>query len=262
MHDPVLLEALLAAPDQDEPRLAYGADLERKGDPRGEWIRLQVLLARGKGSPETVESYRQGLRQEALFKEHGPAWSREFEGLISPGTEHVRSVSFARGMIERVTLTAEQFLENAELLYSAAPIRHLTLTGAMSPELIEPFFASPHLGRTRSLEFRHCSLGGLGIEALARSPQLQELRWLELHGEALEFESFRTIAESAWLGRLEYFDPDERKNDPRIEHYLDWDGSTANSRTPEEAFLLVRWYGDLKWLSPDPRGAPSRYSMA
>ena len=41
-----LLQAILEEIDGDTPRLVYADFLEERGDPRGEFIRLQVLRAR------------------------------------------------------------------------------------------------------------------------------------------------------------------------------------------------------------------------
>jgi uncharacterized protein (TIGR02996 family) len=40
------LQAILAAPDDDTPRLVYADWLDERGDPRGEFIRLQCELAK------------------------------------------------------------------------------------------------------------------------------------------------------------------------------------------------------------------------
>jgi uncharacterized protein (TIGR02996 family) len=45
-HDEAFLRAILDNPDDDTPRLVYADWLEEQGDPRGEFIRLQCLLAR------------------------------------------------------------------------------------------------------------------------------------------------------------------------------------------------------------------------
>jgi len=46
MNDSGFLEAIAEAPDEDTPRLIYADWLMEQGDPRGEFIRCQVELAR------------------------------------------------------------------------------------------------------------------------------------------------------------------------------------------------------------------------
>ena len=43
-----LLAEIYAAPDDDAPRLVYADWLQERGDPRGEFIALQLERARGK----------------------------------------------------------------------------------------------------------------------------------------------------------------------------------------------------------------------
>ena len=40
-HDDAFLQAIIEDPDHDAPRLLYADWLEERGDPRGEFIRVQ-----------------------------------------------------------------------------------------------------------------------------------------------------------------------------------------------------------------------------
>ncbi|MEZ4320897.1 MAG: TIGR02996 domain-containing protein [Myxococcota bacterium] len=75
-QEAALVEAILAAPDEDGPRLVYADWLAEQGDPRGEFITLDVQLAQGRKV--------QGKRDKAL-KQHqtliyGPLKSRPGRG--------------------------------------------------------------------------------------------------------------------------------------------------------------------------------------
>ncbi len=80
-----LLAAIYAAPDDDEPRLVYADWLQERGDPRGEFITLQL-------AGKDVD------RQAALIAEHGPTWIgdlpiaphsvRWYRGFIGEGAPH------------------------------------------------------------------------------------------------------------------------------------------------------------------------------
>src|SRR5262245_12486953 len=100
MHEP-FLSAILANQVDDAPRLCYADWLVRQGDPRGEFIRLQVALA---GMPED-NLRRQNLREREreLLERHKQEWSGPLGDLAGP-------VEFRRGFVERVELPAEQFL--------------------------------------------------------------------------------------------------------------------------------------------------------
>ena len=44
-HDDAFLQAIIECPDDDAPRLIYADWLDERGDPRGEFIRVQCALA-------------------------------------------------------------------------------------------------------------------------------------------------------------------------------------------------------------------------
>ncbi len=58
-HEDAFLQAMTEAPDDDGPRLVYADWLEERGDPRGEFLRLECWL---RGLRETCPESR-GLRQ-------------------------------------------------------------------------------------------------------------------------------------------------------------------------------------------------------
>ncbi len=68
MTDAELLAAIYAAPADDAPRAVYADWLQQRGDPRGEFIALQLLRAHGGGTPEQAD------REHELVTAHGPDW--------------------------------------------------------------------------------------------------------------------------------------------------------------------------------------------
>jgi uncharacterized protein (TIGR02996 family) len=99
-HD-ALLAAILARPDEDTPRLAFADWLQENDDPdRGEFIRLEVELARTPPSTEEDERRRQLLlnRREELLKLHTHQW-------LGPFLPHARDFSFKRGFIYSLDLS-------------------------------------------------------------------------------------------------------------------------------------------------------------
>jgi uncharacterized protein (TIGR02996 family) len=90
-----LLAAIVAAPDDDRPRLVYADWLVERGDPRGELIRVQCELARIEATDEGVARVRRlQSRQSALLKAHEAEWTA---GLPSTATYLHR-----RGLVELV----------------------------------------------------------------------------------------------------------------------------------------------------------------
>jgi uncharacterized protein (TIGR02996 family) len=67
-----LLQAVIATPDDDLPRLVYADWLDERGDPRGEYIRLQVEITRA--APHTDQYAALRGRLKALRATVPPAW--------------------------------------------------------------------------------------------------------------------------------------------------------------------------------------------
>lgn len=113
------LQAILENPDDDPLRLIYADWLEERGDPRGEFIRVQCALAR---LPEEDPTYPDLQEREAeLLAAHGAAWSAAVNKIATDSAFH-------RGFIERVSLGARKFLTHGAKLFALAPLRHVKLT--------------------------------------------------------------------------------------------------------------------------------------
>src|SRR5206468_7966092 len=66
------IQAIIADPDDDAPRLIYADWLDERGDPRGEFIRVQCALARmDEWDPRRWDLKR---REQDLLAAHKRAW--------------------------------------------------------------------------------------------------------------------------------------------------------------------------------------------
>src|SRR5690349_540181 len=91
-----LLQAVIAEPDNDTPRLAYADWLKAEGDAeRAEFIRLQCTLERLPLEAPQHAVLRQ--RETELIGQYGYRWAEEFGDLISVWV-------YRRGFIERVEM--------------------------------------------------------------------------------------------------------------------------------------------------------------
>ncbi len=110
------LRAVLAHPDDDQPRLVYADWLDEQGDPRGEFIRLQVELARhGPAHPR----HKGWMRRAAeLFLQHGREWGRPLQGWVRP-------CRFRRGFVETVFVDWRRYDECAAAVRERAPVREV-----------------------------------------------------------------------------------------------------------------------------------------
>src|SRR5262245_46917946 len=118
MNDEAFLQAILANPDDDHLRLIYADWLEERGDPRGEFIRVQIELAAADVEGEGTRLKELKIREQELLLEHGTQWLR-------PVADVVLHAEFGGGLVEQVLLTAKSFVAHAETLFRRAPISHM-----------------------------------------------------------------------------------------------------------------------------------------
>ncbi len=93
-----LYEAVYENPDDDAPRHALAERLLEAGDPRGEFIALQLARHTSGGVPTE--------RERALLEEHGRRWLGEIDSILGPELE------FERGFLVHAA-TAQKFNEHA-----------------------------------------------------------------------------------------------------------------------------------------------------
>jgi uncharacterized protein (TIGR02996 family) len=208
------VRGILAEPDDDTPRLIYADWLEERGDPRGEFIRLQCELATltkpetpwlrmygaGHFSPKErirnrhdVHRYKQLFsRQLALMTAHTKQW-------VAPLGSEITGLRFERGFVECGSTTADSFLQEAPTWYRHTPLRqlHIKESGRKLASLLQ----SPLLLHVHSLEFCH-RLGDHEASLLAACPNLVNLRNLSLGGYNMGERGYEAILRSDNLRNL------------------------------------------------------------
>lgn len=222
------LRGLLAAarddPDDEGPRLVLADWLDERGDPRGEFVRLQVRRARldvNDPSRESVEHC-----EAALLSQHGDDWLGPLRGmdcdphftgglvflylcasdLVDLPDEVIGSEVFA--WVAGIGLCLEE--ERAEAVAAAflAPAlvgvpELLLLAEAVDDYRLQLLAASPVLGNLRRLELGDNVFGAAGLRALAWSERLPLLRILLLRRNDLMEAGARALVSGSLLGRLE-----------------------------------------------------------
>ncbi len=188
MHEADLLAAVLARPDDDEPRLVYADWLQERDDPRGELIALQIQLTRMPAADPEARWLR--AREKVLFDTHGVPWRAAF------GLGADVQLAWSRGFVEKVSwvndITAPaRFVADAPELLACAPVRIVELTGpvvGMPHTFRAPFerAAAVELARSpwllRVATLRYVAGPGAGDVAVASSEGLQ-------HATTLIFDS-------------------------------------------------------------------------
>jgi uncharacterized protein (TIGR02996 family) len=189
--DDAFLRAVLADPDDDEPRLVYADWLEERGDVRGEFIALQCRLARLRAADPARPAMAARARQ--LRRAHGRDWA-------GPLGEFAGRCRFRRGFVEEVEIDARAFLADAPALFRAAPVRRLKLLSAAT--LMRRVAVCPELAHLTHLNLSENFVRAGGVDALAASPYLSGLRVLNLARNGLGSGGVRALAASALPARL------------------------------------------------------------
>ncbi|MFK7768156.1 MAG: TIGR02996 domain-containing protein [Mariniblastus sp.] len=117
--DEGFVEEIRRNPADDNARLILADYLEELGDARGEFIRVQVELAEMPAMEEARRALEQ--REKELIVEHGERW---LEPLRQLGAEGVTTRCFNRGLVERVKVSAENFVLHGAELCRLAPAFH------------------------------------------------------------------------------------------------------------------------------------------
>jgi uncharacterized protein (TIGR02996 family) len=225
---PEMLDAILAAPDDDEVRLVYADWLAEKGDPLGEMIHVQLALGGaiiGAGAGHRRAGLKMATRprleleqrERELVKRHEKTW-------LAPFRRHIRRWTWRRGFVDHVEADVGAFVDGHEAL-ARVPLGSAELTG-FKPPLVEKLRAAPahptmrrvllaqnrigprqavaltgpFFARTTVLDLWSNPLGE-GVERLAEAP-FPALERLRLESVDATTRSVCALAKAPWWGRL------------------------------------------------------------
>jgi uncharacterized protein (TIGR02996 family) len=224
---PELLDAVFRSPDDDAPRRVLAESLQRAGDPRGEFIALQLDTQRIFWSDTNLGGLRRVEvdaavieRMTALFRKHRRAW---FDGT----RKRLNAMGVARGFVELGEAGVEKFLVNADAVFAAEPLRALTLTtpkkgawptlaaaswwsrlrsayvGTLKPGAAEltKLLANAGFTALRHLSLAGAPLGADGAAALAAAPFTQ-LEHLELGVTGVPHGAVAALVGAPWFAKL------------------------------------------------------------
>jgi uncharacterized protein (TIGR02996 family) len=216
--DDAFLADIIGHPDDDGLRLIYADYLDERGDPRGEFIRVQVeLVSLPRDDPRRPALK---VKERQLQQEHERKWAGPLASLVQDWW-------FQRGFIEVVAMHARAFLGYAQLVFRLAPVCEVRLSNASGkmarladcPQLerlvtldlsnnpirddgLQELLGSPYLGRLQTVYLGYTGLGAAGGQALAASSGLGTLAELWLEENHLGDAGVRALAASPHLGRL------------------------------------------------------------
>jgi uncharacterized protein (TIGR02996 family) len=183
-----LEKALLAHPDEVAAHSAYADYLIEAGDPRGEFIQVQLALEDENRPKSDRDALRK--REKALLKKHGPEWLCELGRFLVgewSGEDKPYHYRFARGWLETVrTLPVpDALVETLARSPEARLLRRLEIVYDMRYHAFEfdQFIAklNEHLTEDEQLDEEAFYMDDPGnlVVPLAGSPHLTNLRVLK-----------------------------------------------------------------------------------
>jgi uncharacterized protein (TIGR02996 family) len=174
LRNAALHAAVLAAPDDDAPRLVYADWLTEHGDPRGEFIAVQVARAR-RDTPELE------AREKELREAHGKTWHAPFDGM---------RIQWRRGFVESVSVHQED-VGKLEAALDDACVRDLELRSWSEPARVVPLLSRTAL---RKLGTYYGSLAASDLEKLA--PALAHADTIDIQSTKLAADALRALVEA------------------------------------------------------------------
>lgn len=218
--------ALIADPDDLATHRAYADYLQEQGDPRGEFIQIQIALEAHDRTDEDRRTLR--AREQTLLARFGRGWlGRLADELLGPanavGMERPESwplfyeIRFVRGWLDRITLRRVPLMFGSFLgrLLCEAPearlLRELVLP--RDPGVVPFLVHSPYLGNLRVFSLGDRSAANIeplidlaSVRDVLHSPNLPRLIHLQLRSSNLGDVGCTEIVTSSILKRLKILD--------------------------------------------------------
>jgi uncharacterized protein (TIGR02996 family) len=175
-----LYAAVLAAPDDDTPRLVYADYLDDTGVRadaiRVRFIRNQIALARAEPwSDEYDRLYRATAPVEFKYRKQ---WAPGVEGIVI-----VEGNTFVRGFLGWVTCYSKRFVADGAKLFATHPVRAVKFAAMNSTRgaaTAEELAACPHLARLHSLHIGGGAVDDHYLAVVGASPHAAGVRRLTL----------------------------------------------------------------------------------
>lgn len=193
-HEPFIQE-IAAAPDDDAPRLIFADWLEERGDPRGEFIRVQCELAHLERHSE--DSQELVIREANLLRDFETQW-------VGSAAEFCQRWTFRRGFLEYVEIVSDNFIKFSGQLFAKHPVRSASFR--VAPNDLSKLAACPYLSRLSGISIGSHWIDYGELESLLDSHHFPRLSKLVMLGSHLTDAEARLIAAAPVLDRLQVLD--------------------------------------------------------
>ena len=200
-----LYQAVIDAPDNDEPRLVCADWLEERGDLRAEFIRLQIRLAGiDNDHPEWPRLKRQ---EQQLLSRYLRVWNGDahrflqrtpFEGRVKVRHGMIRRWYYQRGFIGSIDMDAKALAQHSGTVFRLGPIQQARLF--LAHHAVDQLAHADWLLRFRVLELRGVNAGD--IVHFAWSPRVRNLTELSIPNAALNTAATDALIDSPYLAGL------------------------------------------------------------
>ena len=125
MTPDAFLSTIAEYPDDDGPRLVYADWLEERGDPLGEFIRVQCERAHAESGENMPDAESLLMRERELLESHRGEWLGSLADLVAQGS---LSTHFRRGFVDRIDIDSMELASRGELIDRRFPLlRAVTL---------------------------------------------------------------------------------------------------------------------------------------
>ncbi len=251
------LRNVIAHPDDDEPRLAYGAALRPQDPDLARFIELQVEAGRERRRKREGRFGIFPSEDRKLLEKHGARWARTM-------AKYSSRQEFDRGFIFEIGIEPNLFLEYGDWLLKNAPIRLVYFgVSEVGPFPYRELFASPLLERIDAIALINREVTDEDVEVIAASPHLGRLLCLDLTDNRLTERAFKALAAAPATRKLlavgrrqgsqgSYFPGPvyaaTGEDDGYERPIWDWTPMTEQGRA------LEREYGYIPWLHPQDNG--------
>jgi uncharacterized protein (TIGR02996 family) len=195
-EEEAFLQTIAENADDDLPRLIFADWLEERGDPRGEFIRVQCALARM--PPDDPDRPQVEERERGLLGQYEHVWTDWLARLV----DHWE---FRRGFVERVVMLPRSFVAHGKELLRAAPVRHIHFFRRNQMHITEIMVLarSPFLTRLETIRLNtDRGIRDEDVRELAASPNLIRLSCLDLSDNWISNLGAAYLADSLFLSEL------------------------------------------------------------
>jgi uncharacterized protein (TIGR02996 family) len=200
-----LLQAVIAEPEEEAPRLIYADWLDEQGQPEGvdraAFIQVQIGLAHA--SEEAAVTRQLRKREQELWEAYKERWLTHL-----PPHLRKREPRFHRGFLEELSLPPASWAKHGAKLFGQNPIYRVRLYGRVDRNIIGDLVVIPDLTRIREVVLAECDIRepNSTLKVLFDTPFLSGLVRLDLSGSGVSTRELGALLESPVLGRLERLD--------------------------------------------------------